>query len=96
MLVCAVRPCVIVVRDSVKRHAPVTLQLFDSSHIYFLEQVRYGVCMWDVKCGGHSEAVQGVSDLRVVGVVLEWGLLGEAWSQAACWVRHCRVYFGCM
>ena len=70
MLVCGVRPCVIVVRDSVIGHAPETLQQLDSSHICCLEQVLCGVCIWGVMCGGHSEAVQGEHGLRVASVVL--------------------------
>ena len=96
MHVCGVRPCVIVVRDSVIGHAPLILHHFDSSHIYCPEQVLCGVCIGVVMCGGHSEAVQDVHGLRVANVVLVWGLWGEAESQAACWVRHCRVIFVCI
>ena len=95
MHVCGVRPCVVVVRDSVIGHAPVNLPA-DSSYIYCPEQVLCGVCIWGVMCGGHSEAVQDVHGLRVASVVLVWGLWGEAEYQAACWVRHCRVFFGCI
>ena len=96
MIVCGVHHCVIVVWDSAIGHAPVNPQHFDSSHIYRLEQVLYGVCMWEVMCGGHSEAVQDVHALHVAGVALLWGLWGEAGSQAGRWARYFRVFFGCM
>ena len=85
----------IVVRDSVKGRAPMNPQHFESSHIYCTEQVLCAACMWEVMCGGHSEAVQGVHGLRLASVVLLWGPWGETGSQAAYWVRHCRVVFGC-
>ena len=69
MFVCGVRPCVILVRGSVKGHDPVKLPV-DSSHIYCQERFLCDVCVWVVMCGGHSEAVQGVHGLRVTGVVL--------------------------
>ena len=96
VFVCGVRPCVIVVRDSVTRHAPVNPQHFGSRHNYWPEQVLCGVCMWKVLCGGNREALEDVNGLRVAGVVLLWGPWGEAWTQGACWVRHCQVSFGCM
>ena len=83
MHVCGVRPCVIVVRDSVIGHAPVNLPV-DSSHIYCQEQVLCGVCIWGVMCGGHSEAVQGVHSLRVAGVVLVSRVLNNAEKSKVC------------
>jgi len=91
VLVCGVRPCVIVVRDSVIVHALPCPQYFGSRHSLRLKQVLCDVCMWGVKCRGHSEPVQGVRVAGDVPVRVYWGMGG---SQVACWAGRYRVFFG--
>ena len=96
--VCGLRRCVIVVRDSVIGHAPPCLQHFGRMRSLRLEKVLCGVCMWEVVCDGHSEAVQSVHGLLVAGVVpvrSVWGVVG---SQAMSWVRRIKCFLdvGCV
>ena len=96
MLVRDVRPCVIVVRHSVIGHVPPCTQNFGRRHSLRVEQVLCVFCIWEVMCGGQSEAVQGVHGLRVTGVVPVLGICGVAGSKAACRVWTYRVFSGCM
>ena len=50
--------------------------------------------MWEVMCGGHSEAMRHVHGLHVAGALQMQDLLGMGGSRAVSWVVLYLAFFG--